>query len=303
VITVVAGAPAGIWIEDRADGSGVEIDTRTVRPGRNFTAYAISRDVSGNFVANEAVTWSLVNRTGGVADRDLDAAADGRSATFSGRLAGTAVVRAQHATMGGDVTGVITVISAPKPPVALFKYNPQTGFAPCEISFNASSSYDPDGQIVSYAWDFGGGSTGEGVNVCHTYAHKGEFAVTLRVTDNDGLSDTATARITLQAFVVYPPIDVQLKREINRSLFRKEAFHTISWSPNPANTGLTVTSYRVYRKDAGTGDESFGLIGTVSGGALTYVDGYLDASKKFVYAVTAVESGGRESAFSAFVGN
>jgi hypothetical protein len=303
VITVAAGAPAGIWIEDRANGSGAEIDTRTVRPGRSFTAYAISRDASGNFVDNEAVTWSLFNRTGGVADRHLVAAADGRSATFTGRRAGTARIRAQHATLGGDVTGVITVISAPKPPVALFTYKPQAGYAPCELCFDASYSYDPDGQIVSYAWDFGDGRNGDGVNVFHTYSNNGDFLVTLKVTDNDGLSDTATARFTLQAFVVYPPLDVQLRREVNRSLFRKEAFHTVSWSPNPGNSGLTIASYRIYRKDAGAGDESFLLIGTVSGSSFDYVDGYLDASKKFVYAVTAVDSSGRESGFSAFVGN
>jgi len=302
VITVAAGAATRIRIEDGADGSGVEIDTRMIGSGVSFTAYAISRDASGNFAGNVAVTWSLTSRTGGVVNSDLVAAADGRSATFTGHAAGTGKIRAQHATLGEDPTGRITVVSAQKPPVALFDFKPVTGFAPCEICFDASSSDDPDGHIVSYDWDFGDGSGGDGDSPCHTYNYRGEFLVTLRVTDNDGLSDTATVRIKLQA-AVYPPIDVLLKREINRSLFRQEAFHTISWSFNTGNGSLTITNYRIYRKEAGAGDESYQPIGTVSGNSFAFVDGYLDASKKFVYAVTSVEASGLESGFSSPVGN
>jgi hypothetical protein len=302
VITVTVGTATGIRIENRADGSGVEIDTRTVASGASFTGYAISRDASDNFVANVAVTWSLINRTGGVAVSDLVAAGDTRSATFTGHAAGTGTIRAQHATLGSDSTGVITVTAGNQPPVALFKFEPKTGSPPCEICFDASSSYDPDGHIVSYDWSFGDGSAGDGANTCHTYTCRGDFLVTLKVTDNDGLSDTATAQIKLQA-AVYPPINILLKREINRSLFRKEAFHTISWSFNPGNSSLTIVSYRIYRKEAGNGNESFQLIGTVSGDAFAYVDGYLDVYKKFIYAVTAVESSGHESQFSSLVGN
>ena len=109
VITVTAGTGATIRIEDRADGSGVEIDTRTIASGGSFVAYAISRDGSGNFVDNVAVTWSLINRTGGVVDGDLVPSGDTRSATFTGHAGGTARIRALHATLGEDTTGVITV--------------------------------------------------------------------------------------------------------------------------------------------------------------------------------------------------
>jgi hypothetical protein len=302
VITVAAGAATRLKIENRADGSGVEINARTIGSGVSFIAYAIARDASDHFVDNVAVAWSLIYRTGGVAGSDLVAAADGKSATFTGQAAGAGRIRAQHATLGEDTTGLITVVVGREPPVALFEFEPKAGFAPREICFDASSSYDPDGHIVSYDWDFGDGSKGSGAKTCHTYTHRGEFPVTLRVTDNDGLSDTATVLIKLQA-AVYPPIDVLLKREINRSLFRKEAFHTISWSFNPRNDGLTITNYRIYRKEAGTGDAGYQLIGTVSGNSFAYVDGNLDVSKKFIYVVTSVESSGLESGLSSPVGN
>jgi DNA/RNA endonuclease G (NUC1) len=59
-------------------------------------------------------------------------------------------------------------------------------------TFDASSSLDPNGSIASYAWDFGDGSTGSGVSVAHTFAQDGAFTVRVTVTDNDGLTDSAT---------------------------------------------------------------------------------------------------------------
>ncbi|MCK4590560.1 MAG: PKD domain-containing protein, partial [Candidatus Latescibacteria bacterium] len=46
------------------------------------------------------------------------------------------------------------------PPVASFTCNPSSGESPLTVSFNASSSHDPDGTIVTYRWTFGDGSNG-----------------------------------------------------------------------------------------------------------------------------------------------
>jgi len=64
-------------------------------------------------------------------------------------------------------------------------------------TFDASGSLDPNGTIASYAWDFGDGSTGSGVSVSHTFAQDGAFNVHVTVTDNDGLTDTATFTINV----------------------------------------------------------------------------------------------------------
>jgi len=100
-----------------------------------------------------------------------------------------------------------------------------------------------------------------------------------------------------------PPVNISLKREINRSLFRKEAFHTITWSANPKNSGFTIVEYRIYRKLAEESDENYKLIASVPGNVYEYVDGYLDVSKKYVYVLTSVEQGGHESRYSEPVGN
>jgi PKD repeat protein len=65
------------------------------------------------------------------------------------------------------------------------------------VSFSAEASSDQDGDIVSYVWDFGDGSAGEGVNVEHVYSQSGHYTVTLTVTDNDGLSGNNRVEIAV----------------------------------------------------------------------------------------------------------
>lgn len=66
------------------------------------------------------------------------------------------------------------------------------------ITFDGTWSYDPDGTIVKYEWDFGDGTTGEGPTLSHTYEDEGVYTVTLTVTDDNGLtgSDATTATVS-----------------------------------------------------------------------------------------------------------
>lgn len=59
-----------------------------------------------------------------------------------------------------------------------------------EVIFDGSSSYDPDGNIVNYSWDFGDGSKGYGPIVTHLYNKSGTYTVTLVVTDDSGANST-----------------------------------------------------------------------------------------------------------------
>ncbi len=68
------------------------------------------------------------------------------------------------------------------------------------VTFNGALSGDPDGIISSYAWNFGDGQTGAGVQVKHQYKTPGRYTVSLQVTDNTDLSnnsDTDTLVITV----------------------------------------------------------------------------------------------------------
>jgi len=61
-----------------------------------------------------------------------------------------------------------------------------------ENVFDGSGSFDHEGTLVSYAWDFGDGSTATGVTVTHAYAQPGIYLVTLTVTDNASNTDNQT---------------------------------------------------------------------------------------------------------------
>jgi glucose/arabinose dehydrogenase/PKD repeat protein len=68
------------------------------------------------------------------------------------------------------------------------------------VRFSAESSYDLDGDPLTYAWDFGDGSTASGVSATHRYAAAGTFTVGLTVTDRLGAAGTATATVVPDNF-------------------------------------------------------------------------------------------------------
>ncbi|NWG10750.1 PKD domain-containing protein [Candidatus Bathyarchaeota archaeon] len=75
-------------------------------------------------------------------------------------------------------------------PVASFSYKPEQPVVNETVVFNASSSYDPDGAIVNYEWNFGDANitvTSE-TALSHIYTMHGNYNVTLTVVDNDGYS-------------------------------------------------------------------------------------------------------------------
>jgi PKD repeat protein len=84
-----------------------------------------------------------------------------------------------------------------KSPVATFTESAENVYVDEAISFDAAESYDPDGTIVDYSWDFGDGSTATGVTVSHAYSDDGLYLVTLTVTDNDGATASAQATKTV----------------------------------------------------------------------------------------------------------
>ena len=74
----------------------------------------------------------------------------------------------------------------------------QSGLVSQTLTFNGNASYDPNGYLVSYTWDFGDGGFASGAVVTHAYSLPGLYTVLLTVTDNDNLtdSDTTLANIT-----------------------------------------------------------------------------------------------------------
>lgn len=66
------------------------------------------------------------------------------------------------------------------------------------IQFDGSASYDPEGDGLTYAWDFGDGTTGSGPQPTHQYADNGSYAVTLTVTDEFEASSVANVQVEVR---------------------------------------------------------------------------------------------------------
>lgn len=105
-------------------------------------------------------------------------------------------------------------------PVAAFTAEPNAGFAPLTVSFDASASRDPDGNIVEYAWDFGDGGAAAGVIGEHTFEDAGTYVVELTVTDDDGASDRASDTITARSVTSVTRFDITVLPSLpNRETF------------------------------------------------------------------------------------
>jgi PKD repeat protein len=154
--------------------------------------------------------------------------------------AGEHIVYGGNRTNGttlGDVWSLRLTRGGNTPPLASFTINPATGTPATTFSFDGSASRDPDGTIVSYAWDFGDGNSGNGVTTTHQYAAPGNYTVRLTVTDNLGLPGSNAV-----------PVNVRLPTTT-----------VVTSSQNPSTVGTLVT-----------------LTATVSGGSPTGTVGFTD---------------------------
>ena len=103
---------------------------------------------------------------------------------------------AQPANSGSSVKAIQV---QNRSPVGTFTGSTNSALTGVSITFDAASSSDPDGTIVSYLWDFGDGSTGSGVTTSHSFANPGTYSVRLTVTDNLGATASTTYTVTVTA--------------------------------------------------------------------------------------------------------
>jgi len=119
------------------------------------------------------------------------------------------------------------------------------------VTFNASLSYDLDGHIERYIWDFGDGNSKEGKVVNHEYEEEGIYTVNLTVIDNDGAEDYDEVNVTVD---VTPPIT-------NHSLNEEKEWYntsvTITLNATDNLAGVNATYYKIDDGDWQTYTEPF----------------------------------------------
>lgn len=88
---------------------------------------------------------------------------------------------------GAVDTEQVAIVVTDAPPIAKAAVNNESPLPGVTVVFSAAGSYDLQGDIVSYHWEFADGETDTGEIVQHTFTDGGYYVVTLTVTDESGL--------------------------------------------------------------------------------------------------------------------
>ncbi len=222
--------------------------------------------------AATAQAWQL--KAGGHVSRIADVAVS------QGRL--TATLPPQSVTLFVVPRGG----AANQPPTAFPFAVPGGGAAPITVSFSGSASSDPDGTIVSYAWDFGDGATASGSSASHTYTTAGTYQARLTVTDDKGATGSDFVTIT----VTPPSTTVNAPSNLSASVSGKTV--TLRWTDKSTNEdGFYVERGQTVKKTT-----TFTRVGTFGPNTTTFVQTV--TSGTWLYRVQAFRAGGVVSGYS-----
>ncbi|MFZ5876659.1 MAG: PKD domain-containing protein [Nitrospirota bacterium] len=233
LVTLPPG-PYNVVISGVGNTTGAAIVGVTeVLPDLAITSASIVEGNSGTGVASFTVTLSSASTTpvtvnyattNGSATAPSDYTATSGTLTIpAGSLSGTISVMVNGDTLyEGDESFTVT-LSAPtnaiidvtqsvgigmvmnddpfpnQPPVANAG-GPYGGVVGEVLTFSAVGSVDPNGDALTYSWNFGDGGTAVGASVTHAYATAGTFSVTITATDPGSLANSATTTTTISVF-------------------------------------------------------------------------------------------------------
>jgi PKD repeat protein len=225
----------GLRVTDNDGGTATTTRTVTIQnraPTASFTATP-NPVVSGSPTAFNASASS--DPDGTIAKYEWDFDGNGSYETNAGA---TATINNAYATpgnrtvglrvtdnSGGTATKTLVVTVQNRAPTAAFTATPNPAVTGATITFNASTSKDPDGTISKYEWDFDGNGTyetngGSNSSATRTFPTVGARTIGLRVTDNSSATATTTQTVTIQNAPPTPSFTI---------------------SPSPATAGSTVT--------------------------------------------------------------
>ena len=160
-------------------------------------------------LTNETVTFTSTS-SGPITSQSWDLDGDNRcddatgaSAQRSFPAAGTYSVTLCVSGGTGSSTATDSIVVGNRPPVAAFTYAPGVPLSGDSIVLTSFSA-DPDGPLVSQAWDLDGDGAfddGLGSTATISFAAAGDYPVKLLVTDRDG-----AASLAVRSIEVHPPV-------------------------------------------------------------------------------------------------
>jgi PKD repeat protein len=188
-VTAAAGN-ASLSINPAARGANLDIKAQLLDAGGNVIATSdpSSFALSSTFPAGLAAGFNQ-NLAAGTYYLRIDgngSAGDDTSAGYS-----------DYASIGQyTITGTLPATGggSSQPPVAVATINgPTAGTTPFTVNFSSAGSFDPDGTITAYNWNFGDGTASTAPNPTKVYSTAGTFTASLTVTDNSGLTSGASS--------------------------------------------------------------------------------------------------------------
>lgn len=120
-----------------------------------------------------------------------------------------------------------------QPPTATITANPTVGLAPLSVQFSSEGSEDPEGNTLTYLWNFGNGTTSTQASPTHVYTQNGTYTTSLTV--SDGTLSAST--ISFPIYVGKQAPTAQIITPLADSTYNAGATITASASASDATDG------------------------------------------------------------------
>ncbi len=230
------------------NGTSVSISVRDGAPP-TFTAGPTATPNATNAViawsTNEAATGAVrYGLTSSLGDSVTATSATSQSKTLPNLARSTPYFYRVAATDAAGNTRLSSITSfttlANRAPVASASGSPASGPAPLTVQFSSTGSSDPDGDPITFSWNFGDATTSTAASPSHVYSGTGSYTATLTVSDGFGGSNSATVPISVSTFPSTAVID-----NFNR------ANGAIGGSWTAQTSGLAINSNRLVQTTSG----------------------------------------------------
>lgn len=131
----------------------------------------------------------------------------------------------------GGTASTTVALGVDEAPVPRFSVTPPRGPAPLSVTFDGLASSDPDGRVASWEWDFDsdGVTDATGSTASRTYPSRGEYAVSLTVTDDEGVSRSANQTVSVTSPLPAASISIEPSVVVAGSLAR------LTWTTSDAD--------------------------------------------------------------------